>query len=45
MHDGRAHSIEEAIEWHGGEGQQSKDLFDQLSLSDKQTLIQFLESL
>lgn len=45
MHDGRAHSIEEAIELHGGEAQGSNDLFRQLSLADKKALIQFLESL
>jgi CxxC motif-containing protein (DUF1111 family) len=45
MHDGRAHSIEEAIELHGGEGQGSRSQFQQLSSTKKQQLIAFLESL
>lgn len=45
LHDGRAKSIEEAILLHGGEAQQSKDRFQQLSLQDKNNLIKFLKSL
>lgn len=45
MHDGRAQSIEEAIDLHGGEGLASKNRFAQLPAIDKQKLIKFLESL
>jgi CxxC motif-containing protein (DUF1111 family) len=45
MHDGRAGSIQKAIEMHGGEAQNSKDKFSNLSDSDKNKLIKFLESL
>lgn len=45
MHDGRANSIETAIQLHGGEGQNSKTNYMNLSNSDKQDLITFLESL
>lgn len=45
MHDGRSHTIESAILEHGGEGLQSKQNFEQLSASEQQQLIQFLESL
>lgn len=45
LHDGRAKSIEAAISLHGGEGQQSKLAFQNLSLTDKANLIKFLESL
>ena len=45
LHDGRAHSIEDAILLHGGEGQQSSNGFRQLSTDDKNRLIKFLESL
>ncbi|HYF32957.1 MAG TPA: di-heme oxidoredictase family protein [Chitinophagaceae bacterium] len=45
MHDGRATSIEAAIMLHGGEAQQSKTAFTQLTESDKAKLIRFLESL
>ena len=45
MHDGRAKSIEEAILLHGGEGENSKNMYVQLSDSQKQQIIKFLESL
>lgn len=45
MHDGRAKSIEEAILLHGGEAQNSRDQFVELSQADKSDLIAFLEAL
>lgn len=45
MHDGRAHSIAEAIELHDGEGQASKRNYDALGEADRAALIRFLESL
>ena len=45
MHDGRAHSINEAIMLHGGEAEQSKHAYTQLSDTEKQQLTEFLESL
>lgn len=45
MHDGRARSIEEAILMHGGEGQKSRELFEELSAGEKHAMIKFLESL
>jgi CxxC motif-containing protein (DUF1111 family) len=45
LHDGRAKSIEEAITFHGGEAQQSKAAFEQLTAADKAKLVKFLESL
>ncbi len=45
MHDGRAHSIEEAIGMHGGEGQGARDAFDALSVEDRESLMNFLKSL
>ena len=45
LHDGRAHSIEEAIEFHAGEATGSKIKFNQLSEADKNSVIQFLKSL
>lgn len=45
LHDGRAKSIEEAINLHGGEAQRSKEAFQKLSASDGAKLIKFLESL
>lgn len=45
MHDGRATSIEEAILMHGGEAEQSKNNFMQLSELEKEQLLKFLKSL
>jgi CxxC motif-containing protein (DUF1111 family) len=45
LHDGRAHSIEQAIELHGGEAAVSEGRFNALSASDKNALIAFLKSL
>ncbi len=45
LHDGRAKSIEEAILFHGGEAEQSKQKFLLLSEIDKISLLTFLESL
>jgi CxxC motif-containing protein (DUF1111 family) len=45
LHDGRAHSIEEAILLHGGESNSSREKYKALPDADKKKLIQFLESL
>lgn len=45
LHDGRAESVGEAIAWHGGEGQASRDAFAALSAEDRQALIRFVNSL
>jgi CxxC motif-containing protein (DUF1111 family) len=45
MHDGRAKSIEEAIQLHGGESASSQNKFNQLSAVDKKAILFFLNSL
>ena len=45
LHDGRAKSIEEAILYHGGEAQKSREKYKALNATEKQQLITFLESL
>lgn len=45
LHDGRARTIEEAILWHGGESEISKNKFATLSKSDRQAVLAFLKSL
>lgn len=45
MHDGRASSIRQAIELHGGEASDSRNQFLNLSGQQKDLLIKFLESL
>lgn len=45
MHDGRAKTIEEAILWHGGEGQTAKNKYKLLSLQERNDLLQFMNTL
>ncbi|QRV23767.1 di-heme oxidoredictase family protein [Marinomonas foliarum] len=45
LHDGRAQTIEEAILWHGGEANQSKEFYKNLNKEQREKLIYFLESL
>ena len=45
LHDGRARTIEEAILWHGGEAEASRNAYRALSATQKQELLRFLESL
>ncbi|MEY2917709.1 MAG: hypothetical protein RIS73_1423 [Bacteroidota bacterium] len=45
LHDGRAKSIEEAIQLHGGEATASKSKFNQLTAEDKKALLNFLNAL
>ncbi|MDC9825446.1 di-heme oxidoredictase family protein [Devosia sp. ZB163] len=45
LHDGRARNLTEAILWHGGEAQAARDAFAQMSKSERDDLVAFLESL
>ncbi len=45
LHDGRATTLEQAIEYHGGEGAASREGFRNLSPSDRAALLAFLRSL
>ena len=45
LHDGRARNLTEAIMWHGGEGEASKNLFKKMSKEDRDALIAFINSL
>ena len=45
LHDGRARNVTEAILWHGGEGENSKNKFKQLSAKDRNDLLDFINSL
>ena len=45
FHDGRAHSIQQAIQMHGGEATTSVNRFNALSSDDLNALITFLQSL
>ncbi|PWQ92554.1 di-heme oxidoredictase family protein [Leucothrix pacifica] len=45
LHDGRARNLSEAILWHGGEAEASKQAFVDMSKADRDALIAFLNSL
>ncbi|WP_159913431.1 di-heme oxidoredictase family protein [Pantoea sp. 18069] len=45
LHDGRARNLLEAVLWHGGEAQASRDAVLQLGAQERDALVRFLESL
>lgn len=45
LHDGRAKSIEQAIQFHEGEAAASKNKFGQLTAAERNAIIKFLKSL
>lgn len=45
LHDGRARTIDEAIRWHGGEANNAKVAYEDLSEQEKADILAFLESL
>jgi CxxC motif-containing protein (DUF1111 family) len=45
LHDGRARGVAEAVLWHGGEAEESKQGFVQAPAADRAALIRFVESL
>ncbi len=45
LHDGRAHTINQAIRWHGGEAQRAKARYNVLSDSDQALQLEFIRGL
>lgn len=45
LHDGRARTLVEAIEWHDGEAAKSRMQFEALSTADRNALLNFLRTL
>ena len=45
LHDGRARDVTEAILWHGGVAETAREAFKQMPKSERDALIQFVESL
>lgn len=45
LHDGRARNLMEAVLWHGGEAEASKQRVLKMSKTEREALIRFLESL
>ena len=45
LHDGRARNLMEAILWHGGEAEASRQVVEQMAKTERDALIAFLKSL
>jgi CxxC motif-containing protein (DUF1111 family) len=45
LHDGRARNVAEAILWHGGTAQSSREFFRKLNAQERRDLVKFVESL
>lgn len=45
LHDGRARGVVEAILWHGGEAEKSREAFRSMSREHRQALVRFVESI
>ena len=45
LHDGRARTLTEAILWHGGEAEKSRQRFERLSKADREALLAWIRSL
>jgi CxxC motif-containing protein (DUF1111 family) len=45
LHDGRARNVAEAILWHGGQAEKSREAFRHLSKAERDALVRFVESL
>jgi len=45
LHDGRARDVIEAIMWHGGDAEKSRESFRNMPKADRAALVKFLESL
>jgi CxxC motif-containing protein (DUF1111 family) len=45
LHDGRARNVTEAILWHAGEAQASREAFRTMPKADREALVKFVESL
>jgi len=45
LHDGRAATLEQAIQMHGGQGQKAANAYGRLSLNEQAALLAFLRTL
>ena len=45
LHDGRARDVVEAILWHGGDAEKSREAFRTMPKADRAALVKFVESL
>lgn len=45
LHDGRARTVAEAILWHGGEAEGSRDAFSRMNKRERDALVRFVEAI
>ncbi|MFN0314115.1 MAG: di-heme oxidoredictase family protein [Burkholderiales bacterium] len=45
LHDGRARNVTEAVLWHGGQAEKSREAFKRFSKAQREALVKFVESL
>jgi len=45
LHDGRAHSYQDAILMHSGQAQAARNAFSALSSTDQQNVVEFIKTL
>ncbi len=45
LHDGRARNVTEAVLWHGGEAEVSRDAFRNLTKAEREALVRFVEAI
>ena len=45
LHDGRARNVTEAILWHGGQAENSREVFRAMPREEREALVKFVESL
>ena len=45
LHDGRARDLNEAVLWHGGEGEAARDAYLKASREERAAILRFLGSL
>ncbi len=45
LHDGRARNVTEAILWHGGEAEGSRDAFSRMTKRERDALVGFIEAI
>ena len=45
LHDGRARNVSEAILWHGGEAESSREAFRSMTRQERDSLVRFVEAI
>ena len=45
LHDGRARNVTEAILWHGGEAERAREAFRNMTKSEREAIVKFVEAI